>query len=155
MPRFWHDLQIAERFTTESRILSETAILEFAKEFDPQPYHLDRAAAQESIFGDLCASGWQVSATVMCLVNQALHSQEVAVVEIAAVPSMRWKAPVFADDSLSAEIKLTDLGNSSAPDQPIAVEARVEAYNQHKVVVLTLQIRVLITQTEGAPEYAA
>jgi acyl dehydratase len=155
MPRFWHDLQIGESFTTESRMFSETAILEFASEFDPQPYHLDGAAARESIFGDLCASGWQVSATVMCLVNQVLHSQEVAVVEIAAVPSMRWKAPVFADDSLSAEIELTDLGNSSAPDQPIAVEARVEAYNQHKAIVLTLQIKLLIAQAEGAPEHAA
>ena len=76
-------------------------------------------------------------------------------VDIAAVPSMRWKAPVFADDSLSAEIELTDLGSSSASDQPIAVEARVKAYNQHKAVVLTLQIKLLIAQAEGAPEYAA
>jgi acyl dehydratase len=155
MPRYWHDLQTGESFTTESCVLSEAAILEFANEFDPQPYHLDSAAAQESIFGDLCASGWQVSATVMRLVNQALHDQDVAAIEIVSVPAMRWKAPVFVNDSLSAEIELTDLGKPSSSDQPMPVEAKVEAYNQHKQVILSLDIKLLITQADGAPEYAA
>ena len=62
MTRYWQDLEVGETFSTsDSLTLEREDILEFAAEFDPQPYHLDREAAEASIFGGLCASGWRTT----------------------------------------------------------------------------------------------
>ena len=73
--RFWDDIGAGERFVTGQLGITEEEILTFAREFDPQPYHLDRAAADASIFGGLCASGWQATALMMRLLTDALREQ--------------------------------------------------------------------------------
>ncbi len=152
MPRSWHGLRIDQSFSTERRAISKAAILEFAGEFDPQPYHLDSAAAQASIFGGLCASGWQVSATVMQLVNNAFHSREIPVIETLEVPLMRWKAPVFADDSVYAEVTVKAIDSQPVPEQATKIQVVIGGYNQHDNAILTLQITLLIAKAEGSPQ---
>ena len=107
MTRYWQDIQPGEQFETGQLEISKQDILEFAAEFDPQPYHLDSDAAADSIFGGLCASGWQVAALMMRLLTDSLHRQALPIAGIAAVPTMRWKMPVFADDTLSARVTVT------------------------------------------------
>jgi len=150
----WHDLPIGNSFITDSYTISKAAVLEFATEFDPQPYHLDSEAGQASIFGGRCASGWQVSATIMRLVNQALLNQEIRVVEFETVPMMRWKAPVFEDDSVYAEFTIDLSDSPSQSGQPIAVEVSIEGYNQHRKLILVLRIKLMVEQVEGTPNYA-
>ena len=90
MTRYWQDLEVGETFSTsDSLTLEREDILEFAAEFDPQPYHLDREAAEASIFGGLCASGWQVSAMMMRLLTDTFHQQEIALLGVASVQQMR------------------------------------------------------------------
>ena len=62
---------------SQARSLSHQEIIEFAQAFDPQPYHLDSAAGDASIFGGLCASGWQVAALATQLVTEALTAEGV------------------------------------------------------------------------------
>lgn len=144
MPRLWQDLQIGEGFTTGSLTVTKTAILEFAAEFDPQPYHLDSDAGDASIFGGLCASGWQVSALAMRLLTEAFRVQDVAILGLGGVRAMRWKAPVFAEDSLSATINLT--ASNAASEGAGSIEAAVQVNNQHNKTVLTLSASLLIAQ---------
>ncbi len=89
-------------------VLSEHEIIEFARQFDPQPYHLDRTAGDASIFGGLCASGWQVASLATRLVADALLAAGHPFVDITAVSNMRWKRPSFANDSIAAEIRLKE-----------------------------------------------
>lgn len=150
MTRYWQDIQPGEQFETGQLSLGKQDILEFAAEFDPQPYHLDSDAAAESIFGGLCASGWQVAALMMRLLTDALHRQAVPVQGIAAVPAMRWKMPVFVDDTLSARVTVSGreatsrLGGAGSVDLDVVVE------NQHGKPVIELSARLLVAMDEPA-----
>src|SRR5258705_1795186 len=61
------DLHVGRRFTSGTHTLDERQITTFAREFDPQPFHLDREAAKQSVFHGLVASGWHVAAITMRL----------------------------------------------------------------------------------------
>jgi acyl dehydratase len=65
----WQDINPGDSFITDAITISRRDILDFAAEFDPQPYHLDPDAADDSIFGGLCASGWHVTAVMMRLLT--------------------------------------------------------------------------------------
>ena len=148
MTRYWSDLMVGESFPTGRLALAEEDILRFAAEFDPQPYHLNKKAADNSIFGGLCASGWQVSAMMMRLLSDAFRQQDIALMGMAGVSRMRWKIPVFAGDSLSATITLT----GSNPDCGRAglgcVFADIQAHNQDHKPVINLNARLLIDKGE-------
>ena len=84
--------------------LSEKEITQFASQFDPQPYHLDAAAGAASIFGGLCASGWQIAALGTRLAGDALEAQGMAFVSLSSVDDMRWRRPSFANEALRARV---------------------------------------------------
>ncbi len=72
--RYLEDLQVGDRFESAPYEITEEAITEFAREFDPQPFHLDRDAASKSIFKGLVASGWHTAAiTMRLLVTSGLN----------------------------------------------------------------------------------
>lgn len=144
MTRYWQDLQPGERFSTDSLALAREDILAFAAEFDPQPYHLDSAAAEASIFGGLCASGWQVAALMMRLLTDALHQQDITVQGVASVPTMRWKAPVFAGDRLRAEFGITGRERESSQPGCGNIDLEVTVLNQDARPVVVLDTKLLI-----------
>jgi acyl dehydratase len=147
--RYWQDIRSGERFATTGLTVSEADILEFAAEFDPQPYHLDRGAAQESIFGGLCASGWQVSAMMMRLLTDTLQQQQIAAMGSSGVKQLRWKKPVFAGDVLSADVVIIQLLESGQPGFGV-IECLVEVSNQDNKLVITTTISLLVQQREAA-----
>ena len=85
--RYWQDLRPGERFKTRSITISKQDILEFAADFDPQPYHLNPEAAEGSIFGGLCASGWHVTAVMMRLLTDTFVNDHIELA-VAACSSM-------------------------------------------------------------------
>lgn len=144
MSRYWSDLQPGETFATGQLTLDREAILAFAAEFDPQPYHLDSAAAEDSIFGGLCASGWQVTALMMRLLTDALHAENVPVMGIDSVPSLRWRAPVFVDDSLSGQVTVTGKEPTSRQPGCGRVNLAIEVHNQQQRPVIELNAVLLV-----------
>jgi acyl dehydratase len=142
--RYWQDLQPGENYTSETLQISHEDILEFAAEFDPQPYHLDTKAAEESIFGGLCASGWQVSALMMRLLTDTFKQQRVAIMGVAAVPEMRWKIPVFADDTLQATITVDSCEADSGRTGLGTVLCQITVHNQRQEPVIVLTSAVLV-----------
>ena len=81
-------------FRSVSVSLSRADIIEFAQQFDPQPYHLDAEAAEQSIFGALCASGWQVAALTTRLLEDALVDEGLDVLYTNEVSSAMEEANV-------------------------------------------------------------
>src|SRR5260370_7032511 len=65
--RYLEDFAVGQRFSSGGLRIDKERIFTFAAEFDPQPFHLDEAAARHSIFGGLCASGWHTAAVTMRL----------------------------------------------------------------------------------------
>jgi acyl dehydratase len=148
MTRYWKDVAVGEQFETDSMTLTRADILEFAAEFDPQPYHLDSEAAEASIFGGLCASGWQVSAMMMRLLTDTFRKQDIAVMGVAAVPQMRWKIPVFAGDSLAARFDVVARDEASGQGGLGSADIEVQVSNQDGKPVIALSTRVLIALGE-------
>lgn len=152
--RFRQDLQPGKSFNTSSLDVTHEDILEFAAEFDPQPYHLDSNAARESIFGGLCASGWQVTALMMRLVTDTLLENSIVSMGSSGVRKLRWKQPVFAGDTLLAKLEVTACGK---PDQDglSAQDFEVTVNNQNGKPVLITTITLLIQMIESEPSGGA
>lgn len=150
MPRYWQDIRPGEHFTTAPITLQREDILSFAAEFDPQPYHLDAEAAEASIFGGLCASGWQVAALMMRLLTDALREREVAVLGVGSVPAMRWKLPVFAGDTLSARVEVSGREPESRQAGCGGIVLEVEVSNQDATPVIALSTVIQVAHGELA-----
>src|SRR5437764_13013427 len=86
--------------------VTEESIIEFAGQFDPQPFHLDPAAAQQTLFGGLAASGWQTAAISMRLFIQTMNVPG-GIIGM-GVDELRWPNPVRPGDQLRLDIEITD-----------------------------------------------
>lgn len=146
--RYWHDLTSGQLFKTGSIRLNRQDILKFAEKFDPQPYHLDNNAAEESIFGGLCASGWQVCALAMRLLADVFKDNEIALMGIQEVSSLRWKIPVFAEDSLTSTIEITKCQPESGRAGMGCVTCNIEVHNQKEQTVVVLCSTLLVAHAE-------
>ncbi len=131
---------------SKEHVLSRQDITGYAKAFDPQPYHLDEAAAQASIFGGLCASGWQVAALGTRLIGEALLTADIAFVDITRVDELRWKRPSFVDTALAARIEQYKLTSGSAIPCCDTAHLSVTLINHEDQVVAELQCQVAIDQ---------
>ena len=144
----WQNIEVGQVFETGTITLSKRDILEFAAEFDPQPYHLETEAAEASIFGGLCASGWQVCALMTRLVSDSFKAHGIAIQGIQTIPNLQWKIPVFAEDSLWANVAIAKCNKESG-----LLGCDIEVKNQHQKVALTLSMTLRIAP-ELAPELA-
>ena len=138
-------------FRSVSVSLSRADIIEFAQQFDPQPYHLDSEAAEQSIFGALCASGWQVAALTTRLLEDALVDEGLDVLYTNEVSSLRWKKPTFVDDQLALSITLQATDSTSAPIGHYHQTIEVNVVNQHQEPVAEMATVVLLRGDVKAP----
>ena len=134
--RHFEDFTVGLRFRS-SGVVAMTAerIKSFAAEFDPQPPHLDEAAARETLFGGLVASGWHTAAVAMRLIvdsDLGLSGQGAGV----AIESMRWLRPVRPGDDLRVEGAVTEVRSSRSHADRGVVKFQAVVYNQRDEVVL-------------------
>ncbi|WP_435211175.1 MaoC/PaaZ C-terminal domain-containing protein [Luminiphilus sp. nBUS_16] len=128
--------------------LDEQSIVDFARLFDPQPYHLDRAAADASIFGGLCASGWQVGALASRLTGEALAAEGVAYITTTKVNHMRWLRPTFVDDQLIAQVSFGDTLPSSPVPGCDSLDVAVVLKDAKDQAVAEMTCRVAVAKDE-------
>lgn len=129
LPHYLDDLTVAQKFGSGRRTLELDAIRSFAAEFDPQPFHLDEAAAQETLFRGLAASGWHTAAVTMRLLVDSEFRPAGGVVG-AGLEELRWPRPARPGDELRLEIEVLEVRPSkSRPEQGI-VKLRVTTLNQ-------------------------
>ena len=106
----------SDHLESKSIELDQSAIVAFASRFDPQPYHLDADAADQSIFGGLCASGWHIAALATRLVIETLIDNGLPFVEMTAVSQLKWSRPTFVNEQISVRVTL----GTSDEESPIA-----------------------------------
>ena len=145
--RFLEDLHVGDRFQSGSYTVTADAIMEFAREFDPQPFHLDLAAAKKSMFGGLIASGWHTAAiTMRLLVTSNLNLAGGAIG--LAVDELRFPKPVRPGDTLRLELEIVDVRPSrSKPDRGTA-RIRYATRNQKDEIVFSQTATVLVPRRE-------
>ena len=127
--RYFEDYELGTTYECGSVSVDQTEIIDFAKEFDPQPFHVDPVAAAGGPFGGLIASGWHTSALVMRLLVERYLSAEGSLGS-AGLDEIRWPYPVRPGDTLRARATVVESRRSlSKPDRGI-IKTAVEAVNQ-------------------------
>ena len=104
---YYEDLSPGDRFEFSSYTVSRAEIVEFAEQYDPQPFHLDDEAAADSIFGELIASGWHTASISMRLLTDDVFV-DIANLGGRGVDKLRWHRPVFPGDELSGYVEVTE-----------------------------------------------
>ncbi len=114
---YFDELPVGYTFETESRTLGEDEIIAFAKQYDPQPFHIDKAAAQESIYGGIIASGFQTLIVAFDLILNANIWTD-ASMGSPGLDELRWKLPVRPGDTLRVRGRVTaSEPSASRPDR--------------------------------------
>ncbi len=136
------DLHVGQRFTSRTHTIDEAQIKAFARDFDPQPFHLDEEAASKSFFGGLVASGWHTAAVTMrLLVDQGLP---LAGGLIGASGELAWPAPTRPGDTLRVDSEILAVTPSrSRPDRG-SILVRSVTRNQRDEVVQDFTAKLIV-----------
>jgi acyl dehydratase len=134
---YLEDIRVGGRFRSTDYTITEGEIVEYARRYDPQPFHTDPVAARESMFGGLVASGWHTAAITMRLISQS--EARIAGGSIGlGLEELHWLRPVRPGDTLHVEVEVLEVRPSrSHPDRGI-VRFRNTTRNQASEIVLTM-----------------
>jgi len=127
---YFDDLHVGETFAGKvTHEVTEADIKRFAREFDPQPFHLDDEAARTTLFGGLAASGWHTAAITMRLLVESELAPVGGIVG-AGFDEFRWPRPVRPGDELRVESEVLEVrASKSRPDQGV-IKVRTTTLNQ-------------------------
>ncbi len=129
--------------------LTEEAIVAFAKEFDPQPFHTDPDRAGNTFFRELIASGWQTAAVTMRLLVEA--SAPLAGGLIGYGAEISWPRPVRPGDQLRVVAEIIDITPSASKPNQAIVRFRTTTVNQNGDTVQVMTSRNLVFRRGHAP----
>jgi len=145
--KFFEDIQVGERIAIGRHTFSAAEIKAFAARFDPQPFHLDEAAAERSHFGALVASGWHSAVVWMRLmVDQRRRSGEAARARGERVAAMgpalglrelKWLKPVFAEDTIDYASEVIEARVSASKPGLGLISIRSTGVNQRGEPVIS------------------
>ena len=136
------DLQVGQRFSTGVHALDESQVIAFASQFDPQPFHLDAAAARNTLFEGLAASGWHTAAITMRLL--VAGGLPIAGGLVGRAGEISWPKPTRPDDILRVESEVLEITPSRSTPERGMVKVRSETRNQRGEVVQVLVARLVV-----------
>lgn len=139
---------VGQRFTTDSYTVTAEEIHDFAVRYDPQPFHLDRAFARQTSFGDIIAPGdltlalsWMLFARMKVLGEDSRGG--------IGLDEVRWTAPVYPGDTLTCEVTVAALRRTSKGDRGV-LTLDFAMRNQHGQTVLRYKsLSMVATEQEG------
>lgn len=135
---YWEDLYAGKVIELGQRMVSRDEIVEFAKQYDPQPFHTDEAAAKQSIYGGLIASGWHTCAMMMRMLYDGVLVRA-ASLGSPGVDSVRWLKPVRPGDSLRARMTIVEARPSRSKPDRGTIKSMWEVFNQNDELVMTME----------------
>jgi acyl dehydratase len=148
--RYFEDYEPGAVYEYGYITVSEAEIIEFARRFDPQPFHVDAELAVHGPFGGLIASGWHTCGMLMRVFGDHYLSR-VASLGSPGVDEIRWAAPVRPADSLHLRTTIVEARRSrSKPDRGL-VRTHAELLNQRGETPLSLVAMNLLRARESGP----
>ena len=138
---YFDDLKIGDRFRSEPLNVTEREVIEFARKFDPQMFHLNHKAAERTLFKGLVASGWHTAALTMRLFVQTLNFE--AAIGL-GVDELRWPNAVRPGDVLTVETEILDLRPSRSKPGYGIIRLRNVTTNQHGEIVQTMLANAMV-----------
>lgn len=146
--RYFEDFTPGDVIDLGSRTISKESIIAFAKEFDPQVFHLDEEAARHTIYGGLLASGWHTGSLMMRLLYDGLLS-DTASLGSPGIDEMRWLQPVRPGDTLTAQMMVLECIPSRSKRDRGIVRSLLEMRNQGGEIVVTIKGLSLLGRRPG------
>ena len=141
--RYLEDFAVGQTFGSGRLRINKERVLAFAAEFDPQPFHLDEAAARDSIFGGLAASGWHTAAVTMRLMIETELKPAGGFIG-AGLDECRWPRPVRPGDELRVECEVVEVRRSKSRPEQGLIKLRTTTLNQDDEAVLVHVVNMVV-----------
>ncbi len=133
--RYFEDYRVGEQVEFGSYRMTEEQIVAFARDFDPQPFHVDKDAARQSVYGGLVASGWHTASAMMRMMVDHFISPKTSMGS-PGMDEIRWLKPVRPGDTLRVRVTVLSAKRSTTKPDRGVIDQRVEVINQHGDVVM-------------------
>jgi acyl dehydratase len=157
--RFFEDIEVGQRRELGSFIFTADDIKKFARQFDPQRFHLDEEEGRKSLFGGLAASGWHVGSVCMKLMvadgqrqakEAAARGERIAIWGPSpGIRELRWIKPVLAGDTISFSSEVESVRSSEKRPQWGIVQARNTGINQRGEPVLSFLATAFVPRRDA------
>jgi acyl dehydratase len=146
---YLEDLHVGQRFVSGTHYMDEAKIKEFAREFDPQPFHLDEAAARASVFAGLAASGWHTAAVAMRLLVDGGLPFENGIIGLGG--DLAWPKPTRPGDTLHVESEILEIVPSRSKANQAIVNVKSTTLNQNGEPVHSFTSKCLVFKRPQPP----
>ncbi|MCL6728475.1 MaoC family dehydratase [Sphingomonas hankyongi] len=148
--RYFEDLVVGAQTEFGSYDVTREEVLEFARKYDPQPFHLSDEAAAKTHFGRIAASGWHTCAMTMAVIARRVVDDEQAGLGSPGIDELRWLKPVYPGDTLHVRGEIVEKTPSRSKPDIGSFRSRTTVTNQDGVPVLTFVSIVLIRRRPDA-----
>ena len=147
---YWEDLEAGTDKTFGTYDVTREEVLEFARKYDPQPFHLSDEAAARTHFGKIAASGWHTAAMTMRVIVDALTKEPQAGLGSPGVDDLRWLRPVYPGDTLTMHGTIVDKTPSRSKPELGTIRTQTTVTNQDGVDVMRFTSIVLMQRKPDA-----
>lgn len=142
--QYFEDLEVGSKQRFGRYEVTREDVLDFARKFDPQPFHLSDEAAAKTYFGRIAASGWHTAAMSMAMIVENLTRHQQAGMGGIGIDELRWLRPVYPGDVLTCESELLEkTASRSKPDRG-SFRSRLTVFNQNGEPVMSYVNTALI-----------
>lgn len=141
---YYEDIEVGKKSSFGHYEVTREEVLEFARKYDPQAFHLDDEAAAKTHFGRLSASGWHTCAMTMAMMVENMKGAKQAGLGSPGVDNLQWKKPVYPGDTLRVESEVIEKRRSKSRPEMGIFKSRAQVFNQHGDVVLEMTSNGLI-----------
>ena len=146
---YWEDLEVGTETLFGSYDVTREEVLEFARKYDPQPFHLSDEAAAKTHFGRIAASGWHTTAMTMAVFVRHLAKEPHAGLGSPGCDELRWLRPVYPGDRLTVRGRVIDKTPSRSKPEIGSVRTQTTVTNQEGVDVMRF---IMITLMQRRPD---
>jgi acyl dehydratase len=141
---YFEDLVVGAETYFGSYEVTREEVIEFARKYDPQPFHLSDEEAAKTHFGRLAASGWHTAAMVMAVIARHVVDEEQAGLGSPGIDELRWMKPVYPGDTLHVRGRIIDKTPSRSKPWMGSFQSQTTVTNQDDIPVMRFKPIVLI-----------
>lgn len=146
---YFDDLEVGQEDVFGPLTVTAEAIVEFARKYDPQPFHLSDEGARGTLFGSLAASGWHTAAMTQRLIID-YRPEPLASLSSPGLDDLRWRTPVYPRDELRARTRVEGMKPSRSRPEMGTIRLVIETLNQNDVVVMDFTLIVMMARRPSA-----
>ena len=148
--QYFEDIAVGAKQAFGRYPVTRDEVVEFARKYDPQPFHLSDKAAAATHFGRLSASGWHTCAMTMAMLVENLKDNRQAGLGSPGIDELRWLRPVFPGDTLRCESEVIEKRRSASRPEMGIFKSRLTVFNQDDVPVMTMVSNGLVATRDPA-----